>query len=54
MPVISTASLNLTNTSMLPPADLSNAVVTKVISVISAAPILTANPPIATKTSGVA
>ena len=39
---------------MFPPSDLSNAVDTNSISVMSAAPILVANPPIATNTSGVA
>ena len=50
----STASLNLSLADRVPPSDLSNAVVIHSISVMSAAPILTANPPIATKTSGVA
>ena len=39
---------------MLPPSDLSNDVILNSTSVISAAPILVANPPIATRTSGVA
>ena len=54
VPVTVTGSLNLTNISMLPPSDLSNAVDLNSISVISAEPRLVANPPIATRSSGVA
>ena len=52
VPVISTASLNLTLTSTFPPALFPSDVVTKSIDVISAAPKEVAKSPIATRTSG--